>query len=273
VNRLCILVIPLLVACEERSSRKEELRVVLGRGSEFTFVWIAYPTITPRRHVNEDEGGFDHSQRMPDIAGGFWLCREETTQKAWKEVMGHNHSAHDSDDGLHPAECVENVQGFLNDMGSHVSHVVMNGKRTKLEIRFRLPTEIEWEYACKGGTTSTFHWGESKEAITEFGWVKCNSSNRTHKVGLKKPNNYGLYDMVGNVAELCSDTYRDDAWKTVTNVADDRVMGYRRVVIRGGSYASDWIDCQSTSRDESIEDCMRDYVGFRIIAEVRRDRR
>jgi formylglycine-generating enzyme required for sulfatase activity len=112
---------------------------------------------------------------------------------------------------------------------------------------YRLPTEAEWEYACRAGTTA-IRYGE----LDEIAWYKNNSNNSTHAVGLKAPNNWGLYDMLGNVWEWCADIY------------DETVYGSYRV-IRGGGWCDDERGCMATNRRRSHPFSFKiDDLGFRI---------
>jgi formylglycine-generating enzyme required for sulfatase activity len=112
---------------------------------------------------------------------------------------------------------------------------------------YRLPTEAEWEYACRAGTT-TIRYGE----LDDIAWYKNNSNHSTQPVGLKAPNNWGLYDMLGNVWEWCSDIY------------DETVYGSYRI-IRGGGWCDEERGCMATNRRRSHPLSFKiDDLGFRI---------
>ena len=122
-------------------------------------------------------------------------------------------------------------------------------------VFYRLPTEAEWEYACRAGTTSAYYFGDDDKKIAEYAWFKSNSEKKTHEVGLKKPNAWGLYDMHGNVAEWTYDQYIPDFYKN-TGKADlknpvavaDKLYP---LVIRGGSYEDDAKALRSSARRAS----------------------
>ncbi|WP_439650265.1 formylglycine-generating enzyme family protein [Aquisphaera insulae] len=162
---------------------------------------------------------------------------------------------------------------------------------------YRLPTEAEWEYACRAGTTTAYSWGDDPARIGEFAWDVKNAE-KPQKVGMKKPNPWGLHDMHGNVAEWCLDHYRADAYRRIAIDANRRLPGGKApasgpvimpdaeeypYVVRGGSWDDDADRLRSGSRRGSNPDwCIQDpdrpqsiwwhtdatFVGFRIVRPV-----
>jgi formylglycine-generating enzyme required for sulfatase activity len=159
---------------------------------------------------------------------------------------------------------------------------------------YRLPTEAEWEWACRAGTTTAFSFGDDPKQIGDYAWFEDNSEEKAHMVGQKKPNPWGLYDMHGGVAEWCLDLYRKDFYGTLPpdklslnpfNPPSENRYPY---VARGGS----WIDppekCRSAARRYSDKIWLKldpqrpqsiwwmtsaDYVGFRVVVAVAEDPR
>lgn len=119
----------------------------------------------------------------------------------------------------------------------------------------RLPTEAEWEYACRAGTDTAYSFGDDAELIDDYAWYYDNSDDMYHAVGQKKPNPWGLYDMHGNVAELVLDQYKEDAYQQGDKkTAEDAVIWTSSMfphVIRGGGWASDPPDLRSAARGET----------------------
>ncbi len=147
----------------------------------------------------------------------------KVTQKQWKAVMGSNPSYFKGDDL--PVEKVswDDAQELIRKLNQR------EGGDT-----YRLPTEAEWEYACRAGTTTRFSFGDDESRMGEYAWYVGNSRDRTHPVAQKEPNSWGLYDMHGNVREWCQDRYGD---YPLSSVIDPKgPSGGSGRVYRGGSW-------------------------------------
>ena len=142
------------------------------------------------------------------------------------------------------------------------------------ETFYRLPTEAEWEYACRAGTKTTFYFGDDPKLLTDHAWYYDNSDDYRKKVGTKKPNPWGLYDMYGNVAEWVLDEYRNDAYQNAVKVfgANQELsirawQAYVRPskthprVARGGSFELEPEDCRSAARLKSNEEWSDEEVS------------
>ena len=134
---------------------------------------------------------------------------------------------------------------------------------------YRLPTEAEWEYACRAGTSTKYSFGNNVRKLRTYAWFVDNSSGRTHPVGRKKPNPWGLYDMYGNVAEWCNDFYSEDYYKQSPEKDPKGPPNGQERVLRGGAWNSSADSCRSAYRasDPSINDtCLAsDAIGFRCV--------
>jgi formylglycine-generating enzyme required for sulfatase activity len=122
---------------------------------------------------------------------------------------------------------------------------------SKTGIFFRLPTEAEWEYACKAGSTSIYSFGDDATKLGDYAWYSLNSDNRYHKVGLKKPNAWGLYDMMGNVGEWVLDQYQENFYAGLSDTTANPVRRpenkYPRTV-KGGTYKDEAKELRSANR-------------------------
>jgi formylglycine-generating enzyme required for sulfatase activity len=150
--------------------------------------------------------------------------------------------------GRHPAIC----------MTQHAARMYCRWLSAKTGRTYRLPTEAEWEYACRAGTTTAYYYGDDSDQLSEYGWYDENSDEAYHKVGLKRPNPWSLYDMHGNVAEWVLDQYQDDFYarqpkQVVNNPLAVPMQLYPRVV-RGGGWDDETSILRSAARDGSSED-------------------
>ena len=140
--------------------------------------------------------------------------------------------------------------------------------RLPKSMLYRLPTEAEWEYACRAGTQTTWSFGDDGDEFEDYGWYGRNSGHQTHDVGKKKPNAWGLYDMHGNIAEWCLDVWEKYSEGHQTDpVITDTGDKYR--VLRGGSWG--WSTpkrCTSGVRDSLAPGTIRFSCGFRLVVEI-----
>ncbi len=131
----------------------------------------------------------------------------------------------------------------------------------KTGIFFRLPTEAEWEYACRAGSTTIYPFGDDASKLNDYAWYATNSGDRYHKVGEKKPNAWGLYDMHGNVMEWCLDKYAENLPggrnPEVTEGAVSRVL-------KGGSWINGANECRSAWRSKFVPWAFLNQAGFRV---------
>lgn len=224
--------------------------IVLSPGVTAKFSFIApgkfamgSPKYEPGRWFFEDEV-------QVILTKPFWIAQNELTQAQWKAVMGGNPSQFQNSDQL-PVECVswEDSQAFIAKLNA--SNVLPEG------WRFALPTEAQWEYACRAGSTGPYH-GNS---LDEVGWHAGNSDGKSHKVGGKEPNSWGLYDMHGNVSEWCLDSW-DGAAKLTGGIDPLGDTGANRV-LRGGSWRLTY-SCRAANRDRVDPGYRNGDLGFRL---------
>ena len=182
------------------------------------------------------------------LTRSFYMGVFEVTQKQYQLVMGSNPSNFKGD--TLPVEEVSYnmIRGSADGAGWPSSSAVdatsfMGKLRARTGLDFDLPTEAQWEYACRAGTTTTYYWGNTMDG--DYAWYSGNSSSRTHKVGTNMPNAWGLYDMSGNVWEWCLDRYNS----TLAYGTDPKgsSSGWNRVA-RGGGWYNDADGCTSSWR-------------------------
>jgi formylglycine-generating enzyme required for sulfatase activity len=132
---------------------------------------------------------------------GFWMAKTEVTQAQWKQLMGSNPSKFIKSGPDAPVETVSwnECRDFMKKL-NELPAIRKNGV-------VRLPTEAEWEYACRAGTQTAYYFGDGADKLGDYAWYGKNSGMKTHPVARKKPNAWGLYDMHGNVWEWCLDWY------------------------------------------------------------------
>ena len=221
------------------------------KGVRQDFRWIEPGTFTMGSPDGEPERDDDEIQHEVTLTEGFWLAETTVTQSLWKALMGGNPSHFKGEN--RPVEQVgwDDAQRFI---------AKMNGM--KPELQMCLPTEAQWEYCCRAGTSTPFYFGEqiSSELVNFDGTEPYNngrkSEYRQQTVDVKSlpPNAWGLYEMHGNVREWCQDWFSDYSVQPIVDPQGSGVGSYH--VLRGGSWLNGGRFCRSAYR--------RDVPGFRF---------
>jgi len=208
--------------------------------------------------MGSDKGDSDDKPvHKVTLTTGFYIGVYEVTQEEWGKLMGSTPSHFKGP--KNPVESVtwDAAQEFMRKLSQ------------KENLTYRLPTEAEWEYACRAGTTTEYYWGDDAgdRQIGDYAWYDGNSGGTTHPVGQKKPNAWGLYDMSGNVWEWCED------WSSAYPADKEAVdpigaAGGSERVIRGGSWDLYALGCRSALRGGSSPSYRFYALGFRLVRAI-----
>jgi formylglycine-generating enzyme required for sulfatase activity len=211
----------------------------------------------------EEGADNDEERRQVTISQDYYLGVTEVTQGQYEKVMGTNPSyfqkrvIRKSDSSMYPVEQVswEDVVEFCQKL----SELPEEKKAGRV---YRLPTEAEWEYACRAGSKTAYSFGESAQSLGDYAWFDGNANGQTHPVGEKKPNAWGLYDMHGNVWEWCSDWYCENLTGAVSDPTGPREGSHR--VGRGGGWSTLAEFCRSAYRFRYCPSFRNADYGFRL---------
>ena len=197
-------------------------------------------------------------QREVTISNAFYMGIYHVTQEQYEQVMGKNPSnfkgAQNPVEQVSWDDAVEFCKALSKKAGKTVS----------------LPTEAQWEYACRAGSKTRFSYGDDDDygKLGDYAWYTKNSDNKTHPVGQKKPNDFGLYDMHGNVLQWCSDWYAESYANANKTDPMGPASGSDRV-LRGGCWYGDPDRCRSAYRRWFTPDNRHYGVGFRVSVDLR----
>ncbi len=199
--------------------------------------------------------------RSVRIGRAFYLQATPVTQGQWRRVMGANPASFQACGDDCPVEAVS-----WNDARQFIARL----NQLEGETRYRLPSEAEWEYAARAGSEAEFFFGDDAARLGEFAWFAGNSGNRTHPVGRKQPNAWGLFDMAGNVWEWVEDDWHPgfDGAPTDGSAWVDAQRGASRVV-RGGAWGVAARFCRSAARYYENPAAGKSYVGLRVAMSVK----
>ncbi len=195
----------------------------------------------------------------------FYLGRYPVTQEQWQKVMGNNPSFFKGE--KRPVENVSwiEAQAFLQKLN-------FLEKADENDHTYRLPTEVEWEYAARAGTATSYFFGDEESKLTEYAWFLGNSGLETHPVGLKRSNPWELYDIYGNVGEWVQDEYHISykgaptdgrAWENTFLSVSVPVR-----IRRGGGWNGNAGCCRSAERLFAVQDRRLNSLGFRVVREM-----
>jgi len=231
-----------------------------GGAVQMEMVWVPPGTYT----MGSDDGhGDEKPAHTVEISHGFWISKYEITQAQYEAVMKRNPSFLQGYnfpvERLSWQDCRDFAHKLSGDTGRN----------------YRLPTEAQWEYACRAGTSGRYCLGNEFDTLPRCAWYQNNAGNRPRLVGLKEPNAWGIHDMHGNVAEWCLDWYHSDYYKTSPGRDPEGPMQPEIIdlrVIRGGAWNMLAPALRSAFRYALSYQYGYRYTGLRLIAEPRRER-
>ncbi|MBL7697843.1 MAG: SUMF1/EgtB/PvdO family nonheme iron enzyme [Chitinophagaceae bacterium] len=233
-------------------------------GSEITFTMVPVPegSFTMGSPENEKGRGADEGPQKTIAISAFWMGEKEVTHDEFLVFFNDESLARNSDVDAVTRPTTQYIDlswgmgkqgGFpFNSMSQRTALMYCRWLYKNTGKFYRLPTEAEWEYACRAGTNTPYYFGQDSSTIGDYAWYASNSDNKYHKTGEKKPNAWGLYDMLGNVAEWTLDQYSDQYF---TNAADkdpftEPTSRYPKT-LKGGGFGTNAAMMRSAARFKS----------------------
>lgn len=205
--------------------------------------------------MGSNDSQYEKPIHRANINYSFYMGKYEVTQEQWQAVMGNNPSYFSNCGGDCPVENVswDDVQGFIRNLNNLQS-----------EYKYRLPSEAEWEYACRAGTT-----GDYGGNLDSMAWYNANSNNKTHEVGAKRANAWGLYEMHGNVWEWVEDIFDNYNFRSMPTDGSPNlsVRNSSHRVLRGGGWNGETYDLTSANRSSAPSTSRWNGWGFRLVSQ------
>ena len=232
------------------------------------------------------QAGFDASespQHSVTFSYHFWMDTVEVTRKDYATILGLAPDQSPGADALPAANCTwydaalycnarsrmesrDTVYSYQAITGTKGNKCTLSGLAVNLDAGgYRLPTEAEWEYACRAGTQTLFFWGADRIDAETYAWLVDYSGNQTHPVAFKQPNAFGLYDMAGNVWEWCNDWFGTDYYSSSPSSDPAGPASGQERSIRGGSFLTTYYFAQSGTRSKIKPETSDASIGFRAV--------
>jgi formylglycine-generating enzyme required for sulfatase activity len=265
VLSICLLESSVLLAQNVDDNFKAYEQLVPGSSLPYKMVPIPAGTfLMGSSSKDQNHSADEEPQRHVDISA-FWMSAYEVSRDEFDVFFKDERvSQNDAVDAVtRPSpQYIDFSLGMgkeggypVNSLSQHAALMYCRWLYIKTGIFFRLPTEAEWEYACRAGSTTTYYFGNDISELNKYAWYNANSENKFHKSGQKLPNAWGLYDMLGNVSEWTLDHYEE---KMLENLADKTKDPFVKVaaarypkVLKGGGYADDAAHLRIATRIKS----------------------
>lgn len=277
--RVCLLICTIILAilsysaCSNMTSAEmdpsKELSIIVN-GESVELVRVTGGTFIMGCTDLSDKESEDDERPHEETVSDFYIGKYEVTQKLWCSIMGtdNNYSYNLGCENC-PVERVswKDAQDFISKLNN------LTGRK------FRLPTDVEWEYAARGGKRSRGYKYSGSNLVDEVAWYIDNYQKEsisiikaTHPVGQKSPNELGIFDMSGNVWEWCENLYKNEYWQNNKQVHQGwpypGIYSFFRRIIRGGSWGGEALGCRVTYIDFDFESYKDEYGGFRLVMDI-----
>lgn len=269
-------------------------QLIPGSSISFTMVPITGGSFTMGSDATEKGHETDEAPRRQVSISPFWMASMEVSRDAFDVFYKDESISQNSDVDAITRPSPQYIDFSLgmgkeggypvNSMSQQSALMYCRWLYNKTGIFYRLPTEAEWEYACRAGSNERYFFGSDEKELDQYAWYTANSQNKFHKSGTKKPNAWGLYDMIGNVAEWTLDHYYPDPQEALTDKVKDPKTTFNASrypkTLKGGGYNSEATELRSANRIKSIAAWNRrdpqipkspwwltegSFIGFRII--------
>jgi formylglycine-generating enzyme required for sulfatase activity/uncharacterized caspase-like protein len=242
----------------------KSLEIELENGLNLDMVYIPSGKFTMGPLPDDNYKQNAEGPKIQDVnVSSFYMGKYEVTQAHYQAIMGNN-----------PAKFQGNLQNPVEQVSWNDTQEFCKKLSLKTGREFRLPSEAEWEYACRAGTTTAYSFGDNDSSLGEYAWYDTNSGSKTHPVGEKKPNPWSLYDMHGNVWEWCQDSFTNyggesDLIRKTGKAITKENENHR--VMRGGSWLGFARHCKSAFRSfgtSALADVRYYSMGFRVVCVI-----
>ena len=285
MNNRIVFSLAILAVVVPRSAHSDET-ITITNSIDMEFALIPAGTFTMGSPDGEAERDDKEKQHQVTITKSFYIGVQEVTQAEYGEVMSGLEDFRDRSAFAAPENPVENVEWQLAKL--FCERLTSRPEEESAGRKYRLPTEVEWEHACRGGTSTAFHFGNSLSSTqANFNGQypagdakKDKYLRKTTKGGSYEPNAFGLHDMHGNVAEWCADWYDPDYYfdspgedpqgppsgVVPTNFTNAEQNFF--VVVRGGCWVDDGRACRSAYRFRAMPNTQYRLIGFRVVCDV-----
>ncbi len=230
--------------------------VAMPGGLNIDMVWIAPGSFAMGSDALEGGREKDETRHQVRISKGFWMARTELTQAQWTAITGSNPSRFSDNGDTRPVEKISWQEAV--DYCARLTELTRKSGSIPAGYAFRLPTEAEWEYACRAGSPAAY-----PGAVRDMAWTMANSARGTQPVGQKQANLWGLYDMQGNVAEWCLDWYSPYSEQAQTDPQGPKDGRFK--VARGGSWQQGLLQSRSASRNSFAPGDRWNNLGMRLV--------